>query len=240
MKTFEERYTAWIDNKLEGPALTSFELELSRRASAGEARADKEDAGRLHQLLTVHLKAPAMTNAEFFSHQLRERIEAEHASNSRREESRQNAGSFFSWPLVRLIGLGAASLFVVTALYYGMMPPRTVAPAPAIATNAPNVRSEASTVITPPAPESLAPKEPAHSDADSMFAQNSPRPPTVDLSNDIDVKVSPSTDNVKATPLKYKDPNVSVIWINGLDYMPSVPGESPANPAPAPAASAQH
>ena len=35
MKTFEERYTAWIDDKLEGPALTSFELELSRRASAG-------------------------------------------------------------------------------------------------------------------------------------------------------------------------------------------------------------
>ena len=77
MKTFEERYTAWIDNKLGGPALTSFELELSRRASAGEARADKDAAARLHQLLATHLKAPAMTNAEFFSHQLRERIDAE-------------------------------------------------------------------------------------------------------------------------------------------------------------------
>ena len=239
MKTFEERYTAWIDNKLEGPALTSFELELSRRASAGEARADKEDAGRLHQLLTSHLKAPAMTNAEFFSHQLRERIEAERTSNRRREESRQAAGSFFGWPLLRLIGLGAASLFVVTALYYGMMPSRTVAPVPALASNASPAKVEASAMVAPPAPESLVPKVSAHSDAEPIFAQNSPRPPTVDLSKDIDVKVSPSTDNIKATPLQYKDPYVSVIWINGLDYMPTVPGESPAASAPAPAAGAK-
>ncbi len=53
MKTFEERYTAWIDGQLEGPALTAFELELARRAAAGEARADKADAARLHRLLQL-------------------------------------------------------------------------------------------------------------------------------------------------------------------------------------------
>ena len=44
MKTFEERYTAWIDGQLEGGALTAFEQELTRRAAEGEAEADK--AGR--------------------------------------------------------------------------------------------------------------------------------------------------------------------------------------------------
>ena len=235
MKTFEERYTAWIDSKLEGPALTSFELELSRRASAGEARADKDDAARLRQLLTVHLQAPAMTNAEFFSHQLRERIDAEQASGRRREEARQARGSLFAWPFVRLAGLGGACLFVGTALYYGMMPPHAAAPTPEIAANVAPARPVAPAVVVPPA-EALAQRTSAPRDAERIFAQNSPMQPTVDLNNDIQVKVSPSTDHVKATPLQYKDPNVSVLWINGLDYMPTVPGDPPASAAPAPAA----
>ena len=51
MKTFEERYTAWIDGRLEGSALTAFEQELTRRAAAGEAQADRQDTQRLRALL---------------------------------------------------------------------------------------------------------------------------------------------------------------------------------------------
>ena len=49
MKTFEERYTAWIDGQLTGTALTAFEQELARRAEAGDAAAevDKADALQL-------------------------------------------------------------------------------------------------------------------------------------------------------------------------------------------------
>ena len=232
MKTFEERYTAWIDNKLEGPALTSFELELSRRASAGEARADKEEAARLHRLLTTYLTAPTMGNAEFFSHQLRERIDAERATGRRREEARQARGSFFAWPFVRLAGLGAAAVFVATALYYGMMPPHAVAPAPRVAQNPPVVQPVPQASATATVPEVLAPRSPGRSPGGSELALASPTP-VFDLNANFQVIKVPSTPNTSATPLQYKDANV--LWINGLDYMPTVPGESPTNGAPAPA-----
>ena len=65
MKTFEERYTAWIDGQLQGDALTAFEQELARRAEAGDAEAaetDRAQALGLRALLKEHLQAPALTN----------------------------------------------------------------------------------------------------------------------------------------------------------------------------------
>ena len=231
MKTFEERYTAWIDNELDGPALTSFELELSRRASAGEARADKDDAARLHLLLATHLKAPAMTNAEFFSHQLRERIDAERHSDRRRDEARQARGSIFSWPFTRLAGLGAALLFVATALYYGMMPPHAAVPLPQVAQN--TAPAQPAAQADTPAPEAVATRPTPRRAPGSEYAQMLPTRPSVDLNDDIQVvKVPASPTSTSATPLQYKDPNVNVLWINGLDYMPTVPGDSPAPSAP--------
>ncbi len=242
MKTFEERYTAWIDGKLEGAALTSFELELSRRASAGEARADKEDATRLRWLLTTHLKAPAMTNVEFFSHQLRERIEAERMTGRRREEERPAWIPVFSWPFARLAGLGAAAAFVVLALCYGMIP-RNVAPtvSPQVAVQTPvpayPVATAGPAVL---APDQLAARLLPPSANDGKLALASPAPPPIDLNGgDIQVVRVPSpSNNVSATALQLKDQNANVLWINGLDYMPTVMGESPASAAPAPAASA--
>ncbi len=232
MKTFEERYTAWIDNTLDGPALTSFELELSRRASAGEARADKDDAARLHVLLATHLKAPAMTNAEFFSHQLRERIDAERHSDRRRDEERQARGSIFSWPFTRLAGLSAALLFVATALYYGTMPPHAAGPLPQVAQNTAPTQPLTQHASTP-APEAVATQPTPRRAPGSEYVQIQPTRPSVDLSDDIQVlKVPASPTSTTATPLQYKDPNVNVLWINGLDYMPTVPGDSPAPSAP--------
>ena len=103
MKTFEERYTAWIDGELEGNALTAFEQELTRRAAAGEAAEDKSDATRLRALLQDHLQAPALTNPDFFSHQLRERIDAEAAAVSRGREPNRRAE-----PSILCLGSGPA------------------------------------------------------------------------------------------------------------------------------------
>ncbi len=117
MKTFEERYTAWIDGQLEGGALAAFEQELARRAEAGDAAAelDKADALQLRALLKEHLQAPALTNAEFFNHQMRERIDAEiDRAAARREAAARPAWRLpaFAWPFLRLAGAGAACLFV--------------------------------------------------------------------------------------------------------------------------------
>ena len=237
MKTFEERYTAWIDGKLEGPAQTSFELELSRRASAGEARADKEDATRLRWLLTTHLKAPAMTNVEFFNHQLRERIEAERMTGRRREEVRRTWLANFSWPF-RLAGLGAAAAFVAIALYYGTVPRNTLSPEARVAVQTAPAHPDA--VPNPAVPDQAADRLSQPSINRGELAFGAPTPPPIDLNGgDIQViHVPASTDNISATALQPKDANASVLWINGLDYMPTVPGESPAKAAPAPAPSA--
>ena len=90
MKTFEERYTAWIDGELEGNALVAFEQELACRATVSDAYADKADAMRLSSFLHDHLQSPALTNADFFNHQLRERIAGERAASQRANAERSS------------------------------------------------------------------------------------------------------------------------------------------------------
>ncbi len=232
MKTFEERYTAWIDGQLDGPALTAFELELSRRASAGEARADRSDADRLRQLLTTHLRAPVMTNTEFFSHQLRERIEADRRANERRREpARASRMPFFAWSFGQLAGLGAAFLFVAAALYYGLVPPHIPSAGPVARVPVLPSSGGAVAVNDPPVPQPSAPTTERKSpDGPIELVNRSPLPPAIDEApQDIQkVQVPDQSKPTTATPLHYQKPDVNVIWINGLDYMPSVPGEPPA------------
>ena len=79
MKTFEEKWTAWLDGELRGKELAEFEASLPDRAAA---EAEKLETQKLGGLLKQQLRAPAMGNEEFFNHQLRERIEAEDAKGS--------------------------------------------------------------------------------------------------------------------------------------------------------------
>ena len=74
MKTFEEKWTAWIDGELAGEELAEFEASLPDRAAA---EAEKQSTQKLGLLLKEQLQARPMGNEEFFQHQLRERIEAE-------------------------------------------------------------------------------------------------------------------------------------------------------------------
>ncbi len=180
-----------------------------------------------------------MTNAEFFSHQLRERIDAERTADRRREEARQASGSIFSWPFARLAGLVAASLFVATALYYGMMPPHAAGPSPQVAANSLPAQVPKQADTPAPASDALA-TQPSPRRAPGSEIALFPAPPRIDLNDDIQVFKGPAAStNTSATPLQYKDPNVNVLWINGLDYMPTVPGESPAASVPAPAEGAK-
>ena len=244
MKTFEERYTAWIDGQLTGSALTAFEEELARRSAAGEIEADRTDALRLRHLLRDHLEAPELNNAEFFSHQLRERINAERASTVRRPEGAAARGgllALFPWSVARVAGLGAACLFVAGALYYGLEPgtPSTggvkvVSTTPA----APGTTGQSK-------PEAVASQEPVAAPVQNhpdqlQLVKRSPTPaplpddPLPDDATDIQVHGNSSA---SATGLLYQKPNVNVLWTNGLQYLPDLSSGSPA-PSPSPVASA--
>ncbi len=71
MKTFEEKWTAWLDDQLSGRELSQFEASLPDKAAA---EAEKAGSKKLGELLKRELSAQPLANEEFFSHQLRERI----------------------------------------------------------------------------------------------------------------------------------------------------------------------
>src|SRR5436305_4987942 len=102
MKTFEEKWTAWLDGELSAKELAEFEASLPDKAAA---ESEKRNVKKLGELLKRELGAHALTNEEFFSHQLRERIVQENSDSS---ESR-TAGW---WTIPRLLWAGAASLAV--------------------------------------------------------------------------------------------------------------------------------
>jgi anti-sigma factor RsiW len=113
MKTFEEKWTAWLDGELTGSELIEFEASLPDKAAA---EAEKRDAKKLGAFLKQQLHARSMANEEFFSHQLRTRIESETAEPEGRREPELRTSW---WTIRRLLWSGAASLavFVVCTFF---------------------------------------------------------------------------------------------------------------------------
>jgi hypothetical protein len=113
MKTFEEKWTAWIDGELTGNELAEFEASLPDKAAAEE---EKRDAKKLGAFLKEQLQGRAMGNEEFFHHQLRERIAGDARVAVAPEKSVAKPAL---WPLGRLVWVGATSLaiFCVCAVF---------------------------------------------------------------------------------------------------------------------------
>jgi hypothetical protein len=105
MKTFEEKWTAWLDGQLSGRELSEFEASLPDKAAA---EAEKAGARKLSALLKRELGVSALTNEEFFSHQLRERMMRE----SRVPSAEREAKASTWWTIPRLLWTGTASLAV--------------------------------------------------------------------------------------------------------------------------------
>jgi hypothetical protein len=96
---------------LTDPELAEFEASLPDKVAA---EAEKREATKLRALLKEHAGARALTNQDFFSHQLRERIARE------TEPSRQTAGVLSTgWSIRRLLWAGATSLalFAICAVF---------------------------------------------------------------------------------------------------------------------------
>jgi hypothetical protein len=103
MKTFEEKWTAWIDDELSEAERIEFEASIEDLAAA---KAEKNQARKLGAFLKEQLQPHAMGNEEFFHHQLRGRMAAEtNEPASRRPQLRESW-----WTIRRLLWTGATSL----------------------------------------------------------------------------------------------------------------------------------
>ena len=111
MKTFEEKWTAWLDGQLSERELAEFEASLPDKAAA---EAEKTEATKLRKLLKSEIGVQTLNNAEFFSHQLRERIARESGGASRVSGVRRMESSTW-WTVPRLLWTSAASMAVFLA-----------------------------------------------------------------------------------------------------------------------------
>ncbi len=105
MKTFEEKWTAWVDNELSEAERAEFEATLEDPRAA---LAEKNQALKLGALLKEQLQPRAMGNEEFFHHQLRERIARETAQPVAQPGAPTLRETW--WSIRRLLWLGGTSL----------------------------------------------------------------------------------------------------------------------------------
>jgi anti-sigma factor RsiW len=110
MKTFEEKWTAWLDGELTGKELEEFEASLPDRAAA---EAEKRAAHKLGKLLKQELGAEVLNNEEFFSHQLRERI----AREDRGKDRHRAKSTWWTVPRLALTGAVSLALFLLCAVF---------------------------------------------------------------------------------------------------------------------------
>jgi hypothetical protein len=106
MKTFEEKFTAWLDGKLHGEDLRSFENDSLRN--------EKEEFHKLKNLLRQGLKGRQMEHPDFFNSQLMAQIEQEKANGSRRVKT------WFGFP--RFAWGGVFALVLGFALFFTLIP----------------------------------------------------------------------------------------------------------------------
>ena len=116
MKTFEEKWTAWIDGQLTGKELAEFEASLPDPSAA---RLEKQEARQLRGLLRQELSSPAMTNEEFFSHQLREEIARDMRAAEPQPVPAPARESW--WSIGRVVWTGAASLALLALSAFFLM-----------------------------------------------------------------------------------------------------------------------
>jgi anti-sigma factor RsiW len=115
MKTFEEKWTAWLDGQLTGKELEEFEASLPDRAAAEQ---EKQETRKLGALLREQITAPAMSNVEFFHHQLRTQIDLDSRPAPQRA-ARETRASW--WTIGRLAWTGAASVALAAVLAFFVM-----------------------------------------------------------------------------------------------------------------------
>jgi anti-sigma factor RsiW len=116
MKTFEEKWTAWVDDKLSDAERAEFEGSLDDRVAA---EAEKRQTHKLRALLQEELQPRAMGNEEFFHHQLRNRIAVAEKEQPATRPASQLRESW--WTIPRLVWTGVSSLAVFAVCMFFVM-----------------------------------------------------------------------------------------------------------------------
>jgi hypothetical protein len=113
MNTFEEKWTAWVDGELNEADRIAFEASLGDRLAA---ETEKLQAHKLGALLKEQLQPVAMSNPEFFHHQLLTQIQSDLRKSSPEPAIEQIRKSW--WTIRRLLWTGATSvaIFVICAI----------------------------------------------------------------------------------------------------------------------------
>ncbi len=168
MKTFEEKWTAWIDGKLDEQELAEFKASLPDLRAA---EMEKEEALKLGNFLRQELGLPKMANEEFFHHQLRNEIARDLPQPGARESSPTRASW---WSIGRLAWAGTASLAVFAVCTFFVMREENVGGQSAYLTQIINAR--------------------------------------------VDPEVSP---NATISMFETKEDKVTVLWVEGLQTLPS-------------------
>jgi hypothetical protein len=109
MKTFEERFTAWLDGELEGEELKSFEREYTSSSQ------DKDDFLKLQSLLRNSEHRPQLSNPDFFNSEIMAEIGRERATKNR-------PGGRLWFGLPRLAWGGLVVLSAGFALFFAFIP----------------------------------------------------------------------------------------------------------------------
>lgn len=107
---FEVTYNHWVDGKLDAVAAREFEAELS--AQGLDPAREKAAFASTQRLLRTRV-SPQLTNADFFLHQLRHRLEAEQAEST-------SSRRLWTWPA---LVWGGASATAVAAVLFALMIP---------------------------------------------------------------------------------------------------------------------
>lgn len=107
MKTFEEKFNAWLDGLLSGEELKSFEKEHP------SIRQDKAEFLKLKNLLRDNLGCRKLGNPDFFNSQIMAQVEREIARGGRHSR-------LLRFPRIALAGIFA--LCVGFALFFSMIP----------------------------------------------------------------------------------------------------------------------
>jgi hypothetical protein len=109
MKTFEEKFTAWLDGALDGEELRSFEREHPA------LQQEKAEFVKLQRLLKDAGHRPQLPNPDFFNSQIMAGIKQGSAA-----KTRAKTRSWFGLPRLAWGGLGV--LGIGFALFFALIP----------------------------------------------------------------------------------------------------------------------